>query len=151
MGLFSNPARKFFSAQEGKQIVTAIKEAETNTSGEIRVHLENKVRKGMTVLQQAQKAFHRLGMDDTEQRNGVLIFLAVEDHKFAIVADEGINQVVPENFWQDIAAHMSAKFKEKAFVAGLSEGILQIGEKLQEFFPYQSDDINELPDEISFG
>lgn len=151
MALFSNPARTFFSREEGRQIVDAIQAAEQNTSGEIRLHLENKVRKGQTVIQQAGKAFDRLGMYDTEQRNGVLIFMAVEDHKFAIIADEGINKVVPENFWNDIAALMSAKFKEKAFVTGLSEGIQLIGEKLQEFFPYQTDDINELPDDISFG
>ena len=90
-------------------------------------------------------------MYNTEQRNGVLIFLAVEDHKFAILADEGINTVVPDNFWNDIAALMSNKFKEKDFVAGLSEGITLIGEKLKEFFPHQTDDINELSNEISFG
>lgn len=151
MSLFSNPAKSFFTEEEGRQIVAAIQAAETNTSGEIRVHLENKVKKGHDIMQQAAKVFHRLGMNDTELRNGVLIFFAVKDHRFAILADRGINEVVPEGFWDEIARNMSVRFKQKEFLTGLTEGIAAIGEQLQQYFPYQSDDINELPDEISFG
>ncbi len=151
MGLFSNPARTFFSDEEGKRIVSAIQTAEKNTSGEIRVHLDPKLKKGLSAREQGVKAFARLGMDDTEQRNGVLIFLAVKDHKFSLIADHGIHAVVPEGFWDEIAAGMSEAFKQKDFAGGIVNGIQHIGEKLKEFFPYQSDDINELPDEISIG
>ena len=151
MGLFSNPAKRFFSEEEGRQIVAAIQAAENDTSGEIRIHLANKVKKGKNIMEQAAKVFQRLGMDDTELRNGVLIFFAVEDHRFAILADQGINKVVPEGFWDEIVRNMSTKFKEKQFLVGLTEGIHAIGQQLKQYFPYQSDDTNELPDEISFG
>jgi uncharacterized membrane protein len=151
MGLFSNPAKRFFTDAQGKQIVAAIQAAELNTSGEIRVHLENKVKAGQEIMAQAGKVFHRLGMDDTELRNGVLIFFAVESHRFAILADQGINAVVPQGFWDEIAREMTTRFKQEEFLLGLTEGITAIGAQLKQYFPHQSDDINELPDEISFG
>ncbi len=141
--------KKFFSKDEQKKVVEAIKQAEKETSGEIRVHLESKC-KG-DALERAVKMFGKLKMHKTELRNGVIIYLAVQDRKFAIFGDKGINEVVPENFWEDVKEVMKAYFIKSEFVEGLTRGIAMIGEKLKEFFPYQQDDVNELSDEISMG
>lgn len=140
---------KFFSEEEKQQITDAIKSAELNTSGEIRLHVEGKC-KG-DVLDNAAYWFEKLEMHKTEQRNGVLIYLAVDDHKFAILGDAGIDAKVPENFWDEIKGFMLAKFRNGQFADGLSEAILRAGEQLKLHFPYQTDDVNELSDEISFG
>ena len=142
-------ARDFFTGDDKKAIEDAIREAESNTSGEIRVHIENKC-KG-EVLDRAAFLFRKLGMEKTQLRNGVLFYLALKNREFAILGDRGINAVVPENFWDDIAAMMAAKFKEGKFREGLVQGILQAGEHLKKHFPHQKDDVNELSDEISFG
>jgi uncharacterized membrane protein len=89
-------------------------------------------------------------MHKTDLRNGVLFFLAVKDRKFAILGDAGINAAVPDNFWDEVKETVLAEFKQERFAEGLEKGILMAGEKLKEFFPYQSDDVNELPDDISF-
>lgn len=149
MGIFRSAAESFLTKAEGKRIVQAIQSAEQQTSGEIRVHLEPHTTK--EPLERAGEVFGELEMHETDQRNGVLIYLATEDHRFAIFADEGINQVVPAGFWDDIATQMAQQFKQKAFVVGLMEGIAKIGEQLTVFFPYESDDKNELPDDISYG
>jgi uncharacterized membrane protein len=142
-------ARKFFSAEEKNEIKEAIKEAEKNTSGEIRVHIENKC-KG-EVLDRAAFLFKQLGMEKTKLRNGVLFYLALKNRQFAILGDQGINAVVPEDFWNEIAQMMTEKFKEGKFKEGLVQGILRAGKQLKGHFPHQKDDINELSDEISFG
>lgn len=147
---FDKPARKFFTREEGLQIVEAIQAAEAQTSGEIRVHLENRCKQD-DPLERAATLFRRLKMHKTDRRNGVLIYLAVRDHRFAILADEGINAVVPEGFWQEIATQMEADFRAGTFLKGLVEGITRIGPKLREFFPGVANDKNELSDEISFG
>jgi len=90
-------------------------------------------------------------MHKTKLRNGVLFYLSVHDHKFAIIGDLGINQAVPGNFWDEIKEGMLKQFREGEFAAGLAEGILRAGQQLKEHFPYQKDDVNELPDDISFG
>ena len=141
--------KKFFNEEEKNKILQAIKDAEDNTSGEIRLHLDSKC-KG-DALAQGIKIFQRLKMHKTALRNGTLIFLAVDDKKFAIVGDEGINKIVDENFWDDVRDIMQAAFKKNEFVPGIVSAILRIGEKLKEFFPHQEDDVNELPDEISMG
>lgn len=141
-------ARSFFSKEEQQKIVAAIKEAELNTSGEIRVHIENHC-KGQ-VLDRAAAVFKKLKMERTTKRNGVLIYLATKDHKFAIIGDEGINMVVEKEFWNDIKDDMSQLFKSNRFTEGIIKGILRCGKKLKTYFPYQKDDINELSDEISF-
>lgn len=138
----------FFSTEEKKQITDAIAEAEKNTSGEIRLHMEGHCK--IDVLDRAAYIFEKLGMKETAQRNGVLFYLAVHDHKFAILGDGGINQVVPVNFWDEIKETMLTFFKEGKFTEGLSKGILMAGEQLKANFPYQSGDVNELSDEISF-
>lgn len=141
-------ARMFFSKEEQQKIVSAIKEAELNTSGEIRVHIENRC-KGET-LERAAEMFYELKMDHTAARNGILFYLAVKDRKFAIIGDEGINRNVEHDFWNDIKDEMTFKFKEGQFTEGLVAGILKCGNKLKQYFPYQKDDVNELCDEISF-
>jgi len=142
-------AKTLFSTEENQQIVAAIQEAEKNTSGEIRVHIESSF-KG-DVLDQAAFTFKKLNMNKTDQRNGVLFYLAVKNKKFAILGDAGINQKVPDNFWDNIKDTVLKKFADGNFAEGLSKGILMAGEQLQEHFPYQSDDVNELSDDISFG
>ncbi len=141
--------QNFFSEAEKKQIVEAIKEAEFNTSGEIRLHVEGPCKSD--VLDRAAYIFGKLDMHKTELRNGVLFYLAVDDHKFAILGDAGINARVPANFWDEIKETVIAGFKEGKYADGLSKGIQMAGEKLKAEFPYQSNDVNELSDEISFG
>lgn len=141
------PKDKLTEAEKGS-IIAAIQEAETNTSGEIRVHLENHCRE--EVLDRASEVFATLKMHKTELRNGVLFYLAIKDHKFAILGDSGINQKVPEHFWEEIRDFMVARFKEGKYAEGLSEGIIKAGQQLKNHFPYKSDDRNELPDDISF-
>ena len=141
-------ARMFFSKEEQQKIVAAIKEAELNTSGEIRVHIENRCKEES--LERAAEIFYELKMDHTAARNGILFYLAVKDRKFAIIGDEGINRNVEHDFWNDIKDEMTSKFKEGQFAEGLVSGILKCGNKLKQYFPYQKDDVNELSDEISF-
>mgnify|MGYP006358666785 FL=1 len=142
-------SRTFFSKEEQQKIVAAIKEAELNTSGEIRVHIENHCKK--EALERAAEVFYDLKMNQTAARNGILFYLAAKDHKFAIIGDEGINKNVEHDFWNDIKDEMVAMFKENKFAEGLIAGILKCGKRLKEYFPYQSDDVNELSDEISFN
>lgn len=142
-------AVNFFTKEEKELITSAVKEAELNTSGEIRVHLDNRCRED--VMDRAAWWFAKLEMHKTEQRNGVLFYLAVRDRKFAILGDAGINAVTPENFWDGIKEKMAEQFAAGDFSGGLREGILQAGEALKSHFPHQADDINELPDDISFG
>ena len=140
---------KHFSEENKLQITNAIRVAETNTSGEIRVHVENHC-KG-DVLDRAAYIFEKLEMHKTELRNGVLFYLAVKDQKFAILGDGGINAEVSDDFWESTKEVVIAKFKEGLYAEALSEGIIMAGEQLKTHFPYQADDVNELSDEISFG
>ncbi|MBC8490481.1 MAG: TPM domain-containing protein [Bacteroidetes bacterium] len=142
-------ARNFFTTEQKQDIVQAIKNAELNTSGEIRVHIENTC-KG-DVMDRAAYLFEKLEMQKTELRNGVLFYLAIKNKKFAILGDAGINQVVTDNFWDDNRNKMLDHFMENRFVQGLVDGITMAGKQLKKHFPYQTDDVNELPDEISFG
>lgn len=142
--------RHFYSESDLGHIIEAIKEAESYTSGEIRVHLESTA-KGLETLDRATAIFVELEMHKTELRNGVLFYLAVEDRKFAILGDAGINEIVPLTFWDDVAMLMADYFKKNQFVLGLIEGIKMCGQKLKLRFPHQTDDINELSDNISFG
>jgi len=145
----SKSVRNFFTPEQKEDITLAIKNAELDTSGEIRVHVENTCIGD--VKDQAAYFFEKLEMHKTEQRNGVLFYLAIKNRKFAILGDAGINKVVPEDFWDDIRDHMLNHFRENNFTEGLVEGIMMAGQQLKEHFPYQTDDVNELPDEISFG
>ena len=142
-------ARLFFTKEEQQKIVAAIKEAELNTSGEIRVHIENHCKE--EALERAAEVFYDLKMNCTAARNGILFYLAVKDHKFAIIGDEGINREVEHDFWNDIKDEMISNFKANKFTEGLIAGILKCGDKLKKYFPHQNDDVNELSDEISFS
>jgi uncharacterized membrane protein len=139
----------FFKPEEEKRIIKAILQAEQHTSGEIRVHLEADC-KG-EIMKVAEKTFMRLGMHKTKARNGVLIFLAPERKAFAIIGDKGINDVVPEHFWEEERDLMGRHFKVGAFADGICAAIEKVGEKLKSYFPYQDNDDNELSDEISYG
>ena len=142
-------ARELFSEKELIRIKNAIKEAELNTSGEIRVHIEKRCKE--EVLDRASGVFDMLKMQATEQRNGVLFYLATKDRKFAILGDAGINARVPNDFWDGIKNEMEGHFRESRFTEGLEKGILRAGEELKSHFPYEKGDVNELPDDISFG
>ena len=142
-------AVNFFTKEEKEMIRSAVMEAEKNTSGEIRVHIDNHCHGD--VMDQAAWWFKKLKMHKTELRNGVLFYLAVKDRKFAILGDAGINAVTGDNFWDRIKEELLAEFMEGNFAQGLHRGILMAGEQLKEHFPYQEDDVNELSDDISFG
>jgi uncharacterized membrane protein len=141
-------ASSFFSKEQQAQILASVKEAELETSGEVRVHIETSCKED--VLDRAAWVFKKLGMHDTAERNGVLFYLAVSDKKFAIIGDAGINAKVPAGFWDEISALLEKNFKEGKFTEGLSEGIILAGKQLNSNFPHKLDDVNELPDEISF-
>lgn len=145
----SPSAKRFFSKEEQEQIMNAILNAELDTSGEIRVHIESVFKDN--VMDRATFIFKKLKMHRTELRNGVLFYLAVKSRKFAIIGDVGINKEVPEDFWNDIKEKMAEYFKENKFTEGLVFGISETGDHLKKHFPYHLDDINELSDDISFG
>lgn len=143
-------AEKLFSQEEKDMIIAAIQAAEKETSGEIQVHIENHC--SGDVMDRAAEVFETLKMHQTKERNAVLFYLAVQDHKFAILGDCGINAVVPSDFWENIKKSMQAEFRNGKFSEGLRIGIEMCGLQLKTHFPFnQKGDINELPDEISFG
>ena len=137
-----------FTEQQQKQVQDAIAHAELNTSGEIRVHIDKRCKE--EPMKMAIAVFEKLGMHKTEQRNAVLFYLAMDDKKLAILGDKGINEAVPTNFWDEIRDLMVSHFKKGEFTEGLSKGIVMAGEQLKSAFPYQSDDTNELSNEITF-
>ena len=140
----------FLTKEEEQEIVSAIRTAELNTSGEIRVHIEASSDKD-DAFHRALKVFQTLKMYETEQKNAVLIYVAVEDHKFVIYGDEGINNVVPVNFWDTTKNVMQNHFKKGDFKQGIVEGILKAGQELKAHFPWQSNDVDEISNEISKG
>jgi uncharacterized membrane protein len=141
-------ASSFFTREQQEAIVRAIGEAEHATSGEIRVHLETSCK--ADVLDEAAWLFRKVGMHKTADRNGVLIYFAINERRFAIIGDTGINSVVPLGFWDEIRDHMKKRFSENLFTEGLTEGIIMAGMQLKEHFPHSKDDINEITDTISF-
>lgn len=142
-------AKSFFSPEQQEDILRAVQMAELDTSGEIRVHIENQC--PGDVLDRAAYLFKKLGMTNTEQHNGVLFYLSIDHRKFAILGDSGINAVVPENFWDDVKMIMLNQFREGRFTEGLTEAISKAGAQLKQHFPHKTNDVNELPDDISFG
>ncbi len=139
----------FLSTQEEKQIVQAIQQAEKLTSGEIRVHIDQDIDGGQ--IERAQEVFYLLKMNETKDQNGILFHVSVKNKTFSVIGDEGIDKKVPLNFWNDIKDQIILHFKKERYAEGLIKGIQMAGESLQHYFPYQKDDINELPDEISKG
>lgn len=146
--------RTFFTAPEQEAIVEAIRDAELATSGEIRLHVERDVPSGGEAggdpYRRARQVFAGLGMHRTAERNGVLVYLAVRDRRFAVVGDEELHRRVGDGFWDEVVQLMAERFREDDFAGGLGAGIRLIGEKLREHFPHRPDDVNELPDDISF-
>ena len=139
----------FLTIEQEQAIIKAIEIAEKNTSGEIRVHIEKIT--DLPPLERALEVFNLLEMDKTELRNGVLFYVAIESRKFAILGDEGIHTKVTENFWDAEKELMLSYFKKGEFSKGLELAIIEVGNKLKENFPYQSNDTDELSNEISRG
>ncbi|KIA87513.1 TPM domain-containing protein [Flavobacterium sp. AED] len=139
----------FLTQEEESAIVEAIRVAEKNTSGEIRVHIEKTTSE--VPFDRALEVFHELKMNETQLQNGVLIYLAVADKKFVICGDKGINDLVADDFWDTTKEVMKNHFKNGNFKQGLIDGILMTGEQLKKHFPWSADDTNELSNEISKG
>ena len=154
MGIFNfwkSDTANFFSASEKEAILDAIRNAEQQTSGEVRVFIENRCR-FVNPLDRAAEIFFNLKMDATGQRNAVLVYLAMKDRQFAIFADEGIYQALGKTYWDMEAAEMVNAFKKESYAAGLITVINDIGQALRQHFPYdRKGDKNELPDDIVFG
>lgn len=139
----------FLSVEEEQEIVNAILEAEQNTSGEIRVHIEASAK--IDHFSRAQQVFHFLKMDNTKDENGVLLYVAVEDKKFVIYGDKGIDKAVPRGFWTTTKEEIASHFKDGNFKQGIINGVLKAGKELEAHFPWDHNDTNELNDAISKG
>ena len=138
--------KEFLATLDQPRIVSAIADAEKQTSGEIRVHVQP--RAGDDIRKFAERTFERLGMTKTALRNGVLLFIASEDQRFVILGDRGINDKVPAGFWDDIAAKLTIRFQAGEFTDGIIEAIHSAGDHLGRYFPRAANDINELSNEI---
>ncbi|NJB72879.1 putative membrane protein [Saonia flava] len=145
----SNKVEDFLTAEEEQEIVNAILKAERNTSGEIRVHIEASSKIDPYI--RAQEVFHNLKMDNTKEDNGVLLYVAVNDKKFVIYGDKGIDKVVPKNFWDDTRDLIQSQFALGNFKQGIVEGVLAVGNELEAHFPWNHNDTNELSNEVSKG
>lgn len=139
----------FFTSEEQKRIVDAIGVAENQTSGELKVFIESNC--PGDVMERALAVFDELEMYQTTLRNGVLFYLAYEDHKFAVLGDKGIHEKVPGDFWETTRSHLREHFVKGEFAEGFVQGILEAGEQLQKHFPIRGNTDNELPNEIVFG
>lgn len=143
--------KAIFSEQESQAIVHAIREAEQKTSGEIRVFIERRC-KYVDAIDRAKQLFDNLEMEKTEKRNGVLFYVATDDHQLAIYADEGIHKAAGSAYWKNSINDVIGKIKSESLVNGICHSIAQIGNALHTHFPFQKDsDKNELPDDIIFG
>lgn len=140
----------FLSKADEQEIVAAIVIAEKNTSGEIRVHIEENSTKPS--MERAKEVFHILNMDATELKNGVLFYICTETKSFTIIGDKGINDLVGQDFWNSTKNHIIEKFKEGKYKEGLIKGIIEAGIQLKKYFPFDGEtDTNELSNEISRG
>ena len=142
--------RDIITEEQEQEIMEAIGKAEANTSGEIRVHIESNC--PHDPLDRAVEVFVSLHMHQTKLRNGVLFYVALKSHKFAVIGDAGINAVVPDNFWDETKTTVLSEFKNGNYGKGLVKGILMAGDQLSTFFPHDPEtDTNELQNDISFG
>ncbi|MFT4154854.1 TPM domain-containing protein [Parafilimonas sp.] len=149
--LFKPKQQKFFSQEEEAEILNAIREAEQQTSGEVRLFIESKCR-FVDPLDRAAEIFFQLKMNETVNRNAVLVYIAAQHHQLAVFADEGIYNKAGQQFWNDAVKDMISKFKKDHIAEGIAEVILNTGTLLKTHFPYDaSTDKNELPDDIVFG
>lgn len=143
--------REFFSAEDKEQIVQAIRMAEKETSGEIRIYVESK-NPFMDAIDRAAEIFFKLKMQETDHRNAVLLYIAMDHHELALFADEGIYQKAGKDYWDNAVKSMLSQFTKENISNGIEQCIAQIGQTLKEKFPYiANEDKNELPDEIVFG
>lgn len=142
--------KTFFSEEEKERIVQAIRQAERMTSGEVRVFVESRCR-FVDPMDRATEVFDKLEMQKTRQHNGVVLYVAMEDRQFAIYGDTGIHQKVGMDFWKQQAQNLKGFFSKGEFVVGIAQCVKEIGASLETYFPYESDDENELPDDIVFG
>ncbi len=143
----NSKVEEFLTAKEEAEVIAAICTAEKNTSGEIRVHLEPHAT--IDAFDRAAEVFDLLSMHETKNRNGVLIYVAVEDRTLVILGDTGINDVVPTHFWESTKDAIIEQFKKGFIKQGLVNGILMAGEQLKMHFPFEKGDTNELSNEIS--
>ncbi len=142
-------ASDLLTDSQEKRIVEQIKRAEEKTSGEIRVHIENKC-DGET-LDRAAQIFHDLGMDQTRQQNGVLIYIASDDHKAAVYAGKGVHRQVEDHFWNDVLQILLEHFRKEEYETGITGAVKKAGDKLIEMFPFKRGDVNELSNDISYN
>lgn len=142
--------KEFFSAEEQKQIINAIRAAEKATSGEIRIFVESKNR-FVDPIDRASEIFFKLNMHSTAHRNGVLLYIAMDSHELALFADEGIYREVGKDFWNDAVKKMLAEFSKQHMCEAIVECVRKVGATLTQKFPYHAEDKNELPDDIVFG
>ncbi len=142
--------KSFLTVDEKKAIVASIKDAEMRTSGEIRVHIE-KTTSGLSAVERAKDVFAKLCMQNTKDRNGVIVYIAYESKTFAIWGDEGIHNQVGDAFWQSEVNLLKDYFSKGDFTQGIIHAVKEIGEHLKLNFPHERDDKNELSDEISEG
>lgn len=148
---FLRKKKNFFSEEDNHLIVKAIRQAEKATSGEVRVFVESRCA-WMDAIDRAAEIFFSLKMDKTEQRNAVLVYVAMKDRQLAVFGDEGIHKKVGAEYWNKIVADMLHDFNKDDYAKGIAECVIQIGNALHTHFPYDRDtDRNELPDEIVFG
>lgn len=149
---FLKPKPKvFFTETEKTDIVQAVKAAETNTSGEVRVFVESKC-KYVDAIDRAREVFYYLEMNNTELHNATLVYVAMKDKQMAVFGDDGIYQQTGEAFWKNALQKMSANFKQENIAHGIIATIGDIGNALHTYFPYDAEtDKNELPDDIVFG
>jgi len=139
--------REFLSKLEHDRIIQAIQEAESKTSGEIRVLIQRRKLKSDPLVA-AQRKFHRLGMHKTRERNAVLILVAPRVHKFAVVGDNGIHEKCGDEFWQRVVERMRMHFQNEKFSDALVEAVKEIGSVLESHFPRSADDTDELPNDV---
>lgn len=136
-----------FSPQQEQEIVNCIRQAESKTSGEIRVHIDKECSQNQ--LNRAVEVFYQLNMHNTQQRNAVLFHITIKERGFAIYGDIGIDQATPDDFWENIKNHITTQFKQGNYTQGLKQGIAMAAEQLQLYFPVQNNNPNELPNDIS--
>ena len=141
-------SKNLLTKEQEQHIIAAIADAEKQTSGEVRIHIEHHCNREPLV--RAARIFHELGMDQTDLQNGVLIYIASEDRQAAVYAGKGIHKQVEDHFWNDVLEIILQHFKKGQFEEGIARAITKVGKKLKELFPYQRDDVNELSDEISY-
>lgn len=144
-----NKAKNFFNKDEQNEIVKAIQQAELQSSAEIRVHIDDKTK--LTALDRSAQIFKQLKMHKTQARNGVLLYMSIENKYFAIIGDAGIHQFVKDEFWANCTEEVLQEFKKGNFLKGITDCIAKVGNTLKQYFPYQTDDENELPNELSFN